>query len=157
MNTLTNCIQQEAKAMIALIGALQEEQTLLTKAPSLDLMEQISEMTAKKNQLVTAISVAGQQRGKELSRLGYKATTSTMPEWLQDNEQMECWRDLVAQTKKANELNRINGILINRHLVRNQNTLQVLQKNLHANQDEALYGADGQSNTQRNNGRGVVV
>lgn len=157
MNTLLTCIQNEANAMAELVDVLRQEQALLTQAPSLTLMEEISAITHKKNQTINSISQIGKLRNNELSRLGFRATETTMPKWLQNKDQVECWSTLIKQTKKANELNRVNGLLINRHLLRNQSTLQVLLQNHPTNAATNLYSANGQSNAQRTVMRGFGV
>jgi flagella synthesis protein FlgN len=157
MNTLLICIQNESDAMANLVDILGQEQAALTQAPSLTLMEEVSAITQQKNQLVAAISQLGKLRRNELTRLGFQLTESTMPEWLQDQSQKDCWAKLIKHTKKAKELNRVNGLLITKHLIRNQTTLQVLTKHHRSNSGPALYGADGQSNNQRSAGRGFQV
>ena len=157
MNTLLICIQNESDAMAALVEVLKMEQQALTLAPSLTLMEEISELTQKKNSLIATISQLGRQRKNELARLGFKLIDTKLPEWLQDQAQKDCWAKLIGHTKKANELNRVNGILINKHLLRNQSTLQVLYRNHRSGGMPSLYGANGQSNTQRSIMRGFTV
>ena len=157
MNTLLICIQNETHAMAALVEVLKQEQLALTEAPSLELMEQINTVTAKKNQMIATISQLGQLRKKEIKRLGFAQTDAPMPAWLQDQDQKDCWNKLIGHTKKANELNRVNGLLISRHLVRNQSTLQVLYKNHQSAATPSLYGANGQSNARRSMLRGFTA
>jgi flagella synthesis protein FlgN len=157
MNTLLICIQNESDAMANLVDVLKLEQTALTQAPSLALMEEINTITQKKNQLIANISQLGQLRKRELTRLGFRQSESTMPDWLQDQAQKECWAKLIKHTKKAKEVNRVNGLLITKHLLRNQSTLQVLYKHHRTNTVPSLYGSDGQSSNQRSVMRGFVV
>jgi len=157
MNTLLICIQNESDAMAALVDVLKLEQNALTLAPSLSLMEEISALTEKKNRLIATISQLGRQRKNELARLGFRLADTTLPPWLQDEAQKDCWTKLLGHTKKANELNRVNGILINKHLVRNQSTLQVLYRSHRNGAMPSLYGSNGQSNAQRSVMRGFTV
>lgn len=157
MNTLLICLQNETKAMAALVDVLNQEQAALKQAPTVALMEEINEITQKKNQLVGTISQLGQLRNNELVQLGFRQSESNLPNWLVDKQQIQSWEALMVQTKKAKELNRVNGLLINRHLIRNQNTLQVLYQNHNPNPAPNLYGANGQSSTERNLIRGVIV
>ena len=157
MNTLLICIQNESDAMANLVDVLSQEQAALTQAPSLSLMEQVSAIIQHKNQQIAAISQLGKIRRNMLSSLGFQITESTMPEWLQDQSQKDCWAKLIKHTKKAKELNRVNGLLITKHLIRNQTTLQVLTKHHRSSSGPSLYGANGQSNNQRSNGRGFQV
>ncbi len=157
MNTLLICIQNESDTMAKLVDVLKQEQTALTQAPSLTLMDDINEITGRKNQLIATISQLSYLRKKELGRLGFKQADSTMPEWLQDQAQIDAWAHLVKHTRKANELNRVNGLLINKHLIRNQSILRVLYQRHNSSPAPALYGADGQSTTRHHAMRGFVA
>jgi flagella synthesis protein FlgN len=54
----------------------------------------------------------------------------------------------------ANEINRVNGVLINKQMVRNQNVLNILQ---HGNvQDGNVYGPNGQT-ASKSTGRHFVA
>lgn len=157
MNVLLNCIQNETMAMAGLVELLCQEQTVLSHAPTPELMEEINGFTQKKHQLISDIAQLVQLRTKELIRAGFKPEETSVRQWFQNKAEKESWEKLIEQIAKANELNRVNGLLITRHLARNQSTLDVLYKNQQAGSAPALYGANGQSGTQRNNGRGVVV
>ena len=54
----------------------------------------------------------------------------------------ETWVELLALTQSAQEINRVNGLLINTHLTRNQVALSVLHG---ADQRSGFYGPDGQA------------
>ena len=155
-DTLLHCIQNETDAMASLVDVLAQEQVALTQAPTLELMEEIRIITQKKTQIINTISQIGHSRQTELVRRGFNATETTLPEWLENKEQSDAWAKLIQQTEKAKELNRVNGLLITRHINRNQSTLQVLYANQHTN-SPALYGADGQSNAPRAKARGVTA
>lgn len=157
MANLLTCIQNESDAMVGLVALLNEEQSALTQAPSPAVMEQLTVITSNKNRLIATINQLGQARRLELQRLGFKPTETAMPEWLQDQVQKDGWATLVRHTKKANELNRVNGLLINKHLIRSKSTLQVLRRHHQGPAAPALYGANGQSNVQRSVGRGVAA
>lgn len=157
MITLQNCIQNEIDAMAGLVELLHEEQGVLTLAPAPAVMEQLTQLTARKNRMIAAINQYGMARRLVLQSLGFQPTESTMPEWLQDKSQKDAWAQLVRYTKKANELNRVNGLLINKHLIRNRSTLQVLIRHHQDAEAPSLYGANGQSNTRRAPGRGVAA
>lgn len=157
MNTLLICIQNESYAMAALIEVLKLEQAALTQAPSLELMEEINALTQKKNQQIATITQLGKLRKNEIARLGFPVTDIPAPQWLQDQAQKNCWDQLVGHTRKANELNRVNGLLISKHLLRNQTTLQVLHRNHQGSSMPSLYGANGQSDSRRSVMRGFVA
>ena len=157
MDNLLICLQNESDTMAALVEMLTQEQAALTLAPTVALMDEINTITRNKNEIIAAVSQAGLLRRRELTRLGFNQIDTTLPDWLQDDAQLGCWQQLISHTKKANELNRINGLLINRHLLRNQSTLAVLTRQHNSATAPALYGANGQSNAQRSQGRGFLA
>jgi len=143
--------------MADLVDLLHQEQTVLSQAPTLELMDEINQLTQKKHQVIRDVAQLAQLRTKELLRSGFKPEETSVQKWLHGKAEKECWAKLVEQITKANEFNRVNGLLITRHLARNQSTLDVLYKNQQAGSAPALYGANGQSDAQRSNGRGVVA
>ena len=154
MNALLICMQNELTAMASLVDVLGQEQAALTQAPSLELMEEINAITVTKNQWINSLNQLGKARKQALTRLGLGHVEQNLELYLQDHDQRDCWSKLMAKTKKAKELNRVNGLLITRHLLRNQSTLEVLyQHHQHTNMP-TLYGANGQSNPQRSLIRG---
>ena len=54
----------------------------------------------------------------------------------------DIWAELLTLTQSAKETNRVNGLLINTHLTRNQLALNVMHG---ADQRSGFYGPDGQS------------
>jgi flagella synthesis protein FlgN len=54
------------------------------------------------------------------------------------------WTQLLARTADAKELNRVNGMLINRQMAHNQTVLNALRTPA-AGTDATLYGAKGQT------------
>ena len=79
-----------------------------------------------------------------------------MRDWIttqRTDEPESQWRALLAMTTEAKELNRINGMLISRHLLRNQTELNILQGKP---QHSGFYGPDGQS-TGKGIGRGLGI
>jgi len=157
MDTLLNCIQNEVTAMADLIELLQQEQAALVQAPTAELIEQIRTHTEQKNQRVEHISQLGQVRRDELRRLGFDSQETTSPQWLQTEEQTQRWKELISRTAQAKELNRVNGILIFRHLARTHTMLEVLCGNRQPNSVPQLYGADGQCNSPRGNTQGITA
>ena len=69
-----------------------------------------------------------------------------MKAWLDKTPDLDLvhasWSELLELIKAAKEFNRVNGLLISKHMIRNQNTLQVLQG---PKQGGSLYGPNGQS------------
>jgi flagella synthesis protein FlgN len=53
------------------------------------------------------------------------------------------WHELIALAEAAKELNRVNGTLIHKQMVRNQNVLNLLQHG--SIQGNNVYGPNGQT------------
>ena len=157
MDTLVTCIQNEAVAMTALVTVLTQEQSALIQAPTLALLEEINQITEEKNQLILSLIQLSQLRLQALTRLGFDPEETLLPKWLQEEAHMQLWSQLITETTRAKELNYTNGLLLAKHLARNQSLLDVLHQNHDAQAELTLYGADGQSNTPRNNHRGVLA
>jgi flagella synthesis protein FlgN len=117
-------------------------------------MEEINAITNAKNRVINTLNQLGQARKQALFRLGLPHVEKNLELYLQDQDQRDCWAKLMAQTKKAKEVNRVNGMLITRHMIRNQSTLQVLYQHHRNTSIPTLYSANGQSNPQRNLHRG---
>ena len=150
LTSLLSCIQNETTAMAELTQVLQEEQTLLTQAPTLQITQEIAAVTRRKNQYIAEVANRSQLRQKFLNDNGISETDSRAPAWLQDTETQLKWDALLLQTEKAKELNRVNGALIAKHIARNQSTLQVLyQHNTSSSNNAGLYGPSGHATDNR--------
>ena len=96
------------------------------------------------------------QRNLSLVSLGLNADATGMQSLLAQDAHaalIEHWDTLLLVSAQAQELNRTNGLLINRQMSRNQGMLNILQQD----QAGAMYGADGQSKISANTGRGIVA
>ena len=87
----------------------------------------------------------------------FRTSATARKAWLDSSpalaEAGKTWAELLTIAQSANELNRTNGLLINRHMVRNQNALNVLQG---APQGGNIYGPNGQPANKAKT-RGLVV
>ena len=149
MNSLLTCIQNELAAMIALVQVLSEEQLLLTQAPSLQQIQTLNVLTRKKNLQIVEVAQQSQTRRQYLSGAGISEADTIHPGWLENTEQQQQWQLLVTQTEKAKELNRVFGLLIAKHLARNQQTLNVLYQHNRQGSNTNLYGPNGHCNIKR--------
>ena len=143
---------QEVEAARLLLEVLKQEQAYLIEA-DVDALEQL---TPQKSELVSRMSEFAITRHKALSEAGFPAEEASMEKWLNNigNLQTErkAWDELVQTVKSARELNRTNGLLINKHMTRNQGALQILQHGQPTN----TYGPDGQARLNTT-GRGIVA
>lgn len=144
MTDLTNCLSDEKIAILKLISLMKEEQDSLINADIINLQT----LTIQKVEIVREMSELGRIRHKILISTGYEPQKISMEEWLNgavDSETSAIWTEILSLAKSAKELNNTNGLLINRHITRNQNTLNVLQGVLPG---AGFYGPDGQSKLQ---------
>ncbi|BEV07904.1 MULTISPECIES: flagellar protein FlgN [unclassified Methylophilus] len=134
--------EADANLVEALIEDLQNEQKALVKA-DLDTIERIIDQRVE---LLQALGEAAKQRYAALSAAGFEANEKGMAKWLElgHGKVMDtAWMEFQKKLAQAKELNRINGILINKHFQRNQEKLDAIQgKATNATQ---FYGKNGQT------------
>lgn len=140
MTKLINCLNDERNAILELIMLLKNEQDFLINAD----ISNLEKITAKKTDIIRAISELSNIRNNTFISAGYEAHTISMHEWLNNTKNSAAstiWDEILSLAKSAKELNHTNGLLINRHHTRNQNTLNTLQGVLPGT---GFYGPDGQ-------------
>lgn len=134
--------EADATLVAELIQDLQNEQTALVSA-ELDIIEQIVD---RRVGLLQALGEAANQRYAALAAAGFEANENGMSKWLEScsNQVIDnAWIDFQRQLAQAKELNRLNGVLINKHFQRNQEKLDALQGK--AANNTQLYGKNGQT------------
>lgn len=153
---LQQIIDQEIVAMQSLSQLLDEEQQVLVNNES----EKLESITPNKNQLLAKVIELEKKRGDLLLKTGYSNDADGMLQLFAANtgsQSLEnAWQSLLAVSSQAQEKNRTNGLLINRHLNKNQAALNILQSGS-GHQAGSMYGADGQSKLKQNTGRGIVA
>ncbi len=133
-------LDEERDAMRCLLGLIQQEQALLIEAD----IDGLNAITDEKAGTVARMSELVNTRLHALTAAGYPQSDAGMQAWLasQAADATETWAELLALTQSAKEINRVNGLLINTHLTRNQVALNVLHG---ADQRSGFYGPDGQA------------
>jgi flagellar biosynthesis protein FlgN len=134
----------ERQLLASLTVALQEEQRLLIAADADGLMA----TTPGKNQLVQQLAGLASERHRALGAAGFAAGEAGMEPWLAaqgDAAVRAEWTSLLDATREAKELNRVNGMLINKHLANNQAALAELRPA--AGAEAAVYGPGGMTLT----------
>ena len=159
--TPADTLTEEQQVAKVLVDYLQQEQALLISAD----IEGLSLLTEKKASAVSLMSELATNRHRALAAVGHLASETGMQSWLteqsakfptaakQNKDVLNAWSNLLAIARQAKEINRVNGILINTHVVRNQTALNVFQVRT---TDANLYGPNGQA-TSASKGRGLVV
>jgi len=145
-------LQEECRLTEQLIELLKQEQAQLVKAD----IEGLIAVTEEKSRIVAEISVTTNRRYRALANAGFDAREGGMRAWLNASvgttEVNRRWQKLLQLAQTVKNLNNTNGLLISKHMTRNQKALNVLQGNLGGN----LYGPNGQS-TSHVRPRGVIV
>ena len=147
-------LREEHQLMASLLDVLKQEQQHLVAAD----IDQLTAATAQKSALVQQMAMLATQRHQALNRAGYPAQENGMPDWIAacgDTEAGPLWQALLEQTRTAKELNRINGMLINKHMSHTQGALQALRPKAAAANN--LYGPSGSHATTFSKSRGFLA
>ncbi|MFZ6644205.1 flagella synthesis protein FlgN [Undibacterium sp. TJN25] len=155
ITSLHQCLEEEVKAMASLAELLEKEQAALVDGK----VEDLSKVTVNKVRVITDISELEKIRARQLMTLGFKADKEGMQAWLKqvpaESDTGRCWTKLLEITSKANENNRTNGILINKHMNYTQSALKILQQNDPV--AGSLYGPSGHTTINKTSGRGFAA
>lgn len=145
-------LHEENRTARMLLELLKKEQSQLVAAD----IDALTSLTEEKNRLVSRMSELATERHAALAAAGFAATEQGMQAWLdslQPPTARQSWKELLEVAQAAKEINRSNGLLIGKHLARNQGALNVLKG---GPQGQALYGPNGQSSVTPA-GRGLVI
>ncbi|MFZ6672372.1 flagella synthesis protein FlgN [Undibacterium sp. Xuan67W] len=151
---LNQSLQNELSAMTSLTEILKLEQAALIEGHVNDL----NEFTKRKGLCIAQVAELEKIRSTHLEEMGFSSDLNGINAFLAqapaETTIADNWTQLLAIAEKAKEINRTNGILINRQLMRNQGALNVLQQ---SNPAGAMYGPNGQAKIQNITGRGLVI
>ncbi|HUW50894.1 MAG TPA: flagellar protein FlgN [Sulfuricella sp.] len=134
-------LDAELRAFLDFIQVLQTEQEALIQG-NVDFLVELAQVKSEK---VILLSQYAMSRSRFLGTQGCAPEQGGMGKWLRqhDNPQItEIWRQLLEHAETAQQLNQINGVMIETKLRNNQQALAVLQS---AANKSALYGPDGQT------------
>lgn len=147
-------LQDELKVVNCLIELMKQEQQFLVAANT----DGLETLTPLKNGLVEQLSTFSVQRHAALQADGFAASETGMEAWLvrMDNPAIKAtWAQLLDRTREAKELNRVNGMLINKQFSANQTLLNAMRAPTGSG-ESAVYGPSGQTSSLGGK-RGVVV
>jgi len=136
-------LTSEHERIAALVDLMKQEQQLLVAADA----DALGELTPRKVALVQELAQLSRQRHGALGTAGFIAAEAGMEPWLAargDDAARAAWSQLLAATAEAKELNRVNGMLLNRQMAHNQTVLNALRTPAAA-PESTLYGAKGQT------------
>lgn len=150
-NSPLDSLRDEHKAMVYLIEIIKQEQTQLLEAN----IDELKKLTDEKAKVVALMSELSAQRDNALTAAGFSAKEAGIKSWLATAgaNANKMWMDLMSLAASAKELNRVNGMLINKHMTNNQNALNALHATPQSNN---LYGPNGQSAVKTSTRRLVV-
>ncbi|MGV8900057.1 MAG: flagella synthesis protein FlgN [Burkholderiaceae bacterium] len=126
MTSPSATLHDEHTAVSSLISLLQKEQDTLIAAN----IEELPSLIAEKAAIVAKMAELANQRQLALTATGFSLEHNSMDQWIAqtcDDVARTLWHELLSLAKSAEELNRINGKLINQHATYNQNALNILQ------------------------------
>jgi flagella synthesis protein FlgN len=153
-SALQQCLQDEINAMGDFEKLLMSEQEALV-AGKVDIL---TDITSSKTRMVSQITALEQQRCRHLASLGFAADAAGMQAYLnQAPEQAQIsdtWNTLLASARSAQENNRTNGMLIQKHLSFTQGALSILQR---GDNSANVYGPNGQPKLGQFSSRGLSV
>jgi len=140
---LVKNLEVELRVFQDFIQVLQTEQDALVQGN----VDPLLELARIKSEKVVLLSQLAESRTRFLSALGYLQEQGGMTKWLQQrdggNPQIaELWQQLLVLAENAQQLNQINGSMIDTRLRNNQQALAILQV---AAKQSTLYGPDGQT------------
>ena len=133
-------LHDEQTTMAALLDVLRQEQQALVNMT----VETVEHTSTQKAALVARMATLAEQRHRALAAAGHAPSEAGMEAWVASAgaEWLPVWRELLEQTRQAKELNRVNGLLINRHMAYTNGALAALRP---AAQRSNVYGPTGLS------------
>jgi flagella synthesis protein FlgN len=135
-------LRDEQQVIGSIVELMKTEQQLLISADA----DGLSTITPNKLQLAQRAATLSRVRHKALAAAGFPAGEAGMEPWLAvggNAEQRDAWNRLLELTREAKELNRVNGMLVNRQLGQTQAALAELRGPAAA--AAGVYGPGGQT------------
>ena len=134
-------LRDEQQVIGSIVELMKTEQQFLISADA----DGLSTITPNKLQLAQRAATLARVRHKALAAAGFTAGEAGMEPWLAvggSDEQRQDWNRLLELTREAKELNRVNGMLVNRQLGQAQAALGALRGTGSA---AGVYGPGGQT------------
>ena len=141
MATPFSTVDDERTHMGALVELMQQEQACLVGADT----DALNALTPRKTELIAELTRLSQQRHASVQAVGFAANDSGMAPWLAthgDAAARTAWDALLDATRAAKELNRVNGMLISKHLTHTQHLIAAMRTPTGAG-DTGIYGPTG--------------
>lgn len=139
--------EKECASVTQLHELLEYEQSCLVNAT----IEKLPAIIEKKSGLIQTLSQLSKQRYDCLLKNGYTANELGMNDWIakQAPEKIQsAWLSTQQTLLKSRELNRVNGLLIGKQNLKNQQRLSILQGEPEPHTQ--VYGPNGQPTSKLN-------
>ena len=136
-------LNAEQQHVTSLLELMKQEQTLLVAADA----DGLAELTPRKNALLQALAELSAERHAALLAAGCEGSEAGMEPWLAvggNTGARSQWEHLLDLARQAKELNRVNGMLINKQLAHNQGVLNAMRMPA-GPEAGGVYGASGQT------------
>jgi flagella synthesis protein FlgN len=134
-------LRDEQQLIGSIVELMKTEQQFLVSADA----DGLSSINPKKLQLAQKMAELSRLRHRALGAAGFQALEAGMEPWLAvsgNDELRSLWNQLLALTREAKELNRVNGMLVNKQMAHTQGMLNALRP---AAAGAGVYGPGGQS------------
>lgn len=143
MAAVISTLRDEYNLMTTMLTLLKQEQATLVSADSGGL----AAITPQKSQLAGQLAQLAARRHQALAAAGFPPLEPSMEPCLAtigDDAATALWTALRVLTREARELNRVNGMLINKQYQNNQAMMKALRAPSMA-AEGAIYGPSGQA------------
>lgn len=147
-------LQGEFKAIVCLIDLMKQEQQFLVAADA----DALNTVTPLKAELIEQLAKLAAARHRNLAADGADPSEAGMEAWVarMASPQLSAdWQQLLEKMREAKELNRVNGMLINKQMNHTQVLINAMRTPAGA-ADANVYGPSGQA-TAVNTSRRLVV
>lgn len=136
-------LSEEITLLKSLTGLMKQEQAFLVSADT----DGLNSLMQQKSQWIDHMARLAAQRHQLLAGAGCDAADSGMQAWLdkgKDSAAAASWQQLLDLAREAKELNRMNGMLINKQMSNNQALIDAMRVPAGA-PDTGFYGPSGQA------------
>jgi len=119
-------LRDEQQLIGSMVELMKTEQKLLVGADA----DGLSKIAPDKLKLAQRAAELSRVRHRALGAAGFPAAETGMEPWLAvggNDDLRSQWNRLLDLTREAKELNRVNGMLINKHLAHTQGVLNALR------------------------------
>lgn len=136
-------LSDEITLLNSLIGLMKQEQAFLVSADT----DGLNSLMQQKTLWIDDMGKLAARRHQQLAAAGFEAADSGMPAALagaRDGAAAAHWQQLLDLAREAKELNRLNGMLINKQMSHNQGLIDAMRVPAGA-ADTGFYGPSGQA------------